>query len=233
MGSLLDEALERAFGRAGEPIRFIQIGGNDGVFQDPLYKHHQEGRYAFGWGQVYEPLPEYFALLVENMKPFPYVTCHPAAVDASDEPGQREFSYVSPQDIESRGLPGSSRGIGSFSRDRNALGGVRYSEAKFLAIKDHIRTTVVDTVPVREVTSKYSDANLLVTDCEGHDVEIISGAFNDPNFRPRVVQFEYLGFLDDLYKSTVHQLKGLGYEISRGGKDTLCELRQTPAAAQQ
>ena len=72
-----------------------------------------------------------------------------------------------------------------------------------------------------------------MTDCEGHDVEIISGAFKDPSFRPRVVQFEYLGFLDELYKSTIHQLKSLGYEISRAGKDTLCELRQTAAAAQE
>ena len=225
MGEILDAALEHAFGSTQDPVRYIQIGGNDGVFQDPLYVHHQQGRLVFEWGQIYEPVPEYFELLIENMKPFPYITCHPLAVDDAQEPGTREFSYVAPADIKERGLPGSSQGIGSFSRDRNALGGVRYSEAKFLAIKDHIRTIQVNTVPVRSVTAEFADANLLITDCEGHDVEIIAGAFADPNFRPRVVQFEYLGFFEVMYKSTVRHLKSLGYEINRIGKDTICQLR--------
>jgi hypothetical protein len=224
MSALLDAALERAFGNHRQTCRFIQIGGNDGVFEDPLYKHHHSVSYAFEWGQIFEPIPEYFDLLVENMRPFAYISCHRTAVDARDAPGTREFSFVSPVDIERLGLPRSSQGIGSFSRDRNALGGIRYSETKFAAIKDHIRTTEVTTVPASHVIAQFPDTNLLLTDCEGHDVEIISAAFDVPDFRPHVVQFEYLGMMDELFKSTVDRLRSIGYEINRSGKDVICEL---------
>lgn len=224
MSAFLDAALERAFGASRQACRYIQIGGNDGVFQDPLYKHHKAKNYRFEWGQIFEPIPEYYDLLVENMREFPYVTCHPLAVDAAATPGRREFSFVSPVDIARLGLPQSSQGIGSFSRDRNALGGIRYSETKFAAIKDHIRTTQVRTVPASQIIAEYPGANLLLTDCEGHDVEIISAAFDVSDFRPLIVQFEYLGMLDDLFKTTIDRLRTLGYEINRTGKDVICEL---------
>ena len=153
MGALLDATLLRVFPGGGDRIRFIQIGGNDGVHEDPLYHHHTSGTLDFEWGQVFEPIPEYFEMLTRNMSPFPYITCHQFAVDDSAEPGKRQFNYVSPFDIEKHTLPPSSKGIGSFSRDRNALGGVGYGEAKFRAIRDYIRTIEVDTVPVSHVTN--------------------------------------------------------------------------------
>jgi FkbM family methyltransferase len=223
MGAVLDAALQRAFPR-GERIRFIQIGGNDGIHEDPLYQHHLDGSFDFEWGQVFEPIPEYFEKLTSNLQQFPYITCHRLAVDDAPKPGTREFNYVAPADIENLNLPPSSKGIGSFSRDRNALGGIGYSEPKFRAIKDHIRTIEVETVPIGEVTSQYADANFLLTDCEGHDIEIISAAFGSDAFRPKLVQFEYLGHADDLLKSTLEQLQTEGYRITRAGKDVVCEL---------
>jgi FkbM family methyltransferase len=224
MGILLGEALERAFPSGGERIRFIQIGGNDGVHEDPLYQYHLDKTFDFEWGQIFEPIPEYFELLTENMRPFPYVTCHRLAVDDADRPGLRDFNYVSPTDIRERGLPPSSKGIGSFSRDRNALGGIGYNEVKFNMIKDHIRTIEVETIPAREVVGKYADANFLITDCEGHDVEIIAAIFREAGFRPRVVQFESLGYDSDLLKSTLGELSATGYGITHSGKDIICEL---------
>jgi FkbM family methyltransferase len=223
MGALLGEALQRAF-PAGERVRFIQIGGNDGVHEDPLYQYHVDRAFDFEWGQIYEPIPEYFDLLSANMRPFPYVTCHQLAVDDSDRPHRREFNYISPADIQDRGLPPSSKGIGSFSRDRNALGGIGYNEVKFNMIKDHIRTIEVETVPARDVVTEYADANFLLTDCEGHDVEIIAAAFDGTGFRPKVVQFENLGHSQQLLKSTLGQLSGLGYRIAPSGKDVIGEL---------
>lgn len=222
MGSVLDQALQRAFPR-GTPIRFLQIGGNDGVHQDPLYEHHVNGTFDFEWGEIFEPIPEYFDLLTENLRQFPYIRCHQLAVDDADEVGKRQFNYVSPADVEKHHLPPSSRGIGSFSRDRNALGGVGYGEAKYRAIRDHIRTIDVDTIPVTEVIKRYPDANLLVTDCEGHDVEIIHAAFKNADFRPPVVQFEHLGHNEELLRSTIKRLEALGYRISRAGKDVIAE----------
>lgn len=223
MSEILEAALRRAF-PGGEPLRFVQIGGNDGVHMDPLYAHHVGKSFAFEWGQIFEPIPEYFELLLRNMEPFPYVTCHRLAVDDREEPGTREFSYVSPQDIEQRGLPPSSKGIGSFSRDRNALGGVGYNPVKFDMIKDHIRTIQVDTVPARQVVTTYGEANFLLTDCEGYDAEIIRSAFSGTGFRPKLVQFEDLGHSPDLLKVTLGELQALGYAVKRAGKDVICEL---------
>jgi FkbM family methyltransferase len=224
MGALLGEALQRAFAANGDRVRFIQIGGNDGVHEDPLYQYHLDRTFDFEWGQIYEPIPEYFELLEVNMRPFPYVTCHPLAVDDADGPGQREFNYVSPKDIEERRLPPSSKGIGSFSRDRNALGGVGYNPVKFGQIKDYIRTIQVRTVPARDVVAEYANANFLITDCEGHDAEIIRAAFNGTGFRPKVVQFENLGHDDELLKATLNDLTGAGYRVIGSGKDVICEL---------
>ena len=224
MGVLLGEALELAFPKGKERIRFIQIGGNDGVHEDPLYQYHVEQTFDFEWGQIYEPIPEYFELLTKNMSPFSYVTCHMQAVDDAEAPGRREFNYVSPSDIEDRKLPPSSKGIGSFSRDRNALGGIGYNEVKFNAIKPFIRTIEVDTIPARDVVSNYSDANFLITDCEGHDIEIIAAIFNEAGFRPQVVQFEHLGHNEELLKATLSKLTEDGYRITRAGKDVICEL---------
>jgi FkbM family methyltransferase len=223
MGVLLDAALQRIFVAAGEPVRFIQIGGNDGVHEDPLYQHHVNKTVDFEWGQVFEPIPEYFEMLSKNMAPFPYVTCHELAVDDADEAGTRQFNYVSPHDIAQHTLPPSSKGIGSFTRDRNALGGVGYGEAKFNMIKDFIKTIDVATIPAREVTARYRDANFLLTDCEGHDLEIIQAAFADPHFRPKLVQFEYLGHSEQTLKETIAQLQDAGYSVQRAGKDVVGE----------
>lgn len=223
MSALLGEALQRAFTN-GDRIRFIQIGGNDGVLTDPLYQYHVDKTFDFEWGEIFEPIPEYFDLLTANMRAFPYVRCHKLAVDDSAVPGHREFSYVSLADVEEHGLPGSSKGIGSFSRDRNALGGFGYNEAKFNKIKDYIRTIQVETVPAQDVVRQYADANFLITDCEGYDVEIIRAAFSGSGFKPKVVQFEDLGHSRDLLESTLGELRAIGYQISRSGKDVICEL---------
>ena len=225
MGALLNSALERAFSSQGVRIRFIQIGGNDGVFQDPLHDHRALGTHDFEWGHIYEPIPEYFSKLVENTKSFPYITCHPFAVDTADSPGTRQLNYVSPNDIERHGLPQSSQGIGSFFRDRNAIGGVAYSEAKYNAIKNYVRTIDVNTVPASQVVALHSSANLLVTDCEGYDVDLISAIFEHDTFRPLVVQFEQLGPTRDLLNETLTRLKSLNYKVARAGKDIVCEFQ--------
>lgn len=222
MSALLNEVLQRAFA-SGERVRFIQIGGNDGIHMDPLYQHHVEKTFDFEWGQIFEPIPEYFDLLTANMTPFPYVKCHMLAVDDSAVPGRREFSYISHADVEEHRLPPSSKGIGSFSRDRNSLCGIGYDPGKFNLIKGHIRTTQVETIPAPDVVAKYADANFLLTDCEGYDVEIISAAFSGTGFKPKVIQFENLGHSNDLLKSTLGRLQALGYQV-HPGKDIICAL---------
>jgi hypothetical protein len=147
------------------------------------------------------------------------------AVDDAKEAGTREFNYVSPEDVAQHRLPPSSLGIGSFSRDRNALGGFRYGEGKFRAIQNYIRTINVETIPISKVTRDYPCANLFLTDCEGHDLEIIDAAFDDQGFLPKVVQFEYLGLFDELFKDVLTKLKRIGYNIIRSGKDVICELK--------
>jgi len=182
MGDILDQAMSKAF-RGGKAVRFLQIGGNDGVHQDPLYDYHVSGEFHFDWGHIFEPIPEYFEQLVANMRPYPYITCHELAVDVADMPGTREFSYVSGEDIFSHGLPPSSKGIGSFSLD---AGTTAYPTAKYDVIKDYIRTITVGTIPVSELVNKYADANLLITDCEGFDTSLIDAALRNDRFRPEV-----------------------------------------------
>jgi len=99
-----------------------------------------------------------------------------------------------------------------------------YPERKFERLKEYIRSVEVDTIPISDVTTDYSGANLLVTDCEGHDVELISAAFRDNSFRPKVVQFEHAAHGDEASKSVLAMLNKLGYGVTRSGKDYICEL---------
>ncbi len=223
MGALLGAALQRAF-LDGERIRFIQIGANDGVLGDPLYQYHVQKTFDFEWGHVFEAVTEYFDELVKNMEPYPYVKCHDCAVDDSAKPGYREFKYLSRADANKYDLPKTSVALGSFSSDRNALGGKGYSERKFNKIKPHIRTIQVKTVPAQEVVAQYADANFLLTDCEGYDLEIVGAMFNGTGFKPKVVQFEDLGCSEDLRRATFGELQAIGYQISRSRRDVICEL---------
>ncbi|HEU4697228.1 MAG TPA: FkbM family methyltransferase [Sphingomicrobium sp.] len=225
MSAGLDDALKRAFPRGGEPIRFIQIGGNDGIYKDPLYNHHVGGTFNFEWGEIFEPIPEYFDKLIENMRPFGYVTCHRLAVDDSDIPGKRKFSYVSPEDIERVDLPRSSMGIGSFSLSGEERGETPYPEAKYAAIKDYIRSIEVDTIPIAQVIRQYPTANLLITDCEGHDLPLVSAAIFDHGFRPKVLQFEHARPGEAALISLLNGLRALGYAISGSGKDFVAQLQ--------
>jgi FkbM family methyltransferase len=224
MGAVLDEALQRAFPKGETPIRFLQIGGNDGVYQDPLYQHHVRGTFDFDWGHIFEPIPEYFEKLTKNMRPFGYVTCHQLAVDNSEMPGKRKFSYVSPEDVERAELPPSSMGIGSFSLSGDGLGDTPYPEAKYLAVKEYIRTIEVDTIPVSLLVERYPTANFMITDCEGHDLDLVRGAVLEHGLRPTVLQFEHARPGDELLKSTLTGLRSLGYGIAAAGKDYVAQL---------
>jgi FkbM family methyltransferase len=218
MGELLDQAMRSAFPR-GKPIRFVQIGGNDGVIKDPLYDYHVKGEFDFEWGHIFEPIPEYFENLCANMRPFSYITCHELAVDAGDMPGTREFSYVSGEDVSKHHLPSSAVGVASFSLQTGAT-----AYPKYQTIKPYIRTIAVKTIPMSELITRYADTNMLITDCEGYDTTLIEAAFRDGRFRPELVQFEDHGQNRELLKTVLDRLHHLGYRTERSHKDYVCQL---------
>lgn len=220
MGDLLERAMRSAFPR-GKPIRFLQIGGNDGVIKDPLYDYHVKGEFDFEWGHIFEPIPEYFEKLCANMRPFTYITCHELAVDICGPPGTREFSYVSGEDVSRYGLPESAVGVASFSL---RSGAPAYPPSKYERLKKYIRTIAVKIVPVSELISQYADTNMLITDCEGYDTTLIDAAFREGSFRPELVQFEDHGQNRELLKRVLDRLHHLGYRCERSHKDYVCQL---------
>jgi hypothetical protein len=220
MGDILDQAMSKAF-RGGKAVRFLQIGGNDGVHQDPLYDYHVSGEFHFDWGHIFEPIPEYFEQLVINMRPYPYVTCHELAVDAAETPCTREFSYVSAEDISRHGLPPSSKGIGSFSLE---AGATAYPASKYETIKEYIRTIKVKTIPMSHLIDRFAAANMLLTDCEGYDTSLIDAAFRNGGFRPEIIQFEDHGQNAQLLEDVLGRLHGLGYSSTKSGKDYVCQF---------
>ena len=50
-----------------EKIYFVQIGGNDGILNDPIYELCKNFPETFH-GYIFEPVPEYFSELKENYK---------------------------------------------------------------------------------------------------------------------------------------------------------------------
>lgn len=190
-----------------EPLSFIQVGANDGVYGDPLRSYVQR----FGWrGILVEPQPDVFARLVENYR---------------DQADQLIFENVaiSPVDREVSlyRVPGLTAVAGQKMQDSLTVtsmhaqvvadqGGVRASE---------LERVVVPAMRLDDLIARHQMANLdlLQIDCEGYDGEVLKSI--DLNLhRPRLIQFEH-GHMKRVDLDGLEQrLASHGYRLLYGGR---------------
>lgn len=95
-------------------ITYIQIGGNDGCYADPLYPIIKSHPNVFLRGDVYEPHPLYFDKLSKNLAAYDFVQPHNKAVISDGEDFNKSLYYIDPEDIIKFKLPEWSQGIASF-----------------------------------------------------------------------------------------------------------------------
>lgn len=205
----------------GPPLRFVQIGTNDGVEGDPLYSFIQR----FGWtGVMVEPQPFVFSEKLEPLyRDSERVQLINAAV--STQSGTMPLYTLSFSD--------ERWATGRASLDRSVLQKmVDSGKIGVLAAKhgvsppddpaEWIKTITVPAITVEELlaTSSMTDFDLLHVDTEGADGMIVQ-QFDFSRFGTRIVQFEHRHLSAGDFSSTCRHLVSAGFELHYDSMDVL------------
>ena len=173
----LDSILNKLLSKQGQ-LNYIQIGGNDGINDDPLY-HFVTWNKDKIKGFVLEPVLDYFTELQKNYTNHPLIKTLNLAIHNSEN--DMTIHRVNPKSATV--LPKYSKGIASFSKEHHISCKI---DSK------HILEEKVACVSLENLIKTYDIKNidLLQIDTEGYDSEIILNIdFKD--IKPSIINFEY------------------------------------------
>lgn len=196
---------ERVVGEIGRrsrrPLRFVQIGSNNGRVNDPLNATVR----ARGWtGLLVEPLPRLFEELMANYADVPGLQFENVAVGEAE--GEATIYTVSPR-------PGDPEWVDQIaSLDRDVVLGHAYALPD---LDDRIVPVTVACVPISTLVGRHdlSEIDLLHMDAEGYDYEIIRRIPLDARWAPRYLIFESKHMGNALYRETAARLRRAGYRV--------------------
>jgi len=159
-------------------FEFIQIGGCDGVRNDPIHHFLKQNQNEVR-GVVLEPLPDLFEQLEQTYRTFAHVV--PLNLAIHNEQREMTIHRVDPSKLKD--APEYAVGISSFDPNHH----------RRTNIPDEMMTEVV--VPCRTLTEIYLEhhfqkLDLLQIDAEGYDAEIVLG-INFETVNPAVIRFEH------------------------------------------
>jgi FkbM family methyltransferase len=172
-----ERRLQRLLDRKGS-LSFVQIGANDGVSFDPLHPFVERHRDRVS-GIVVEPLRDKFELLCRTYEGFPRIH----KVNAAIHNTERRMTLYRVDPRHERKLPGWARGIASFDPRHHERAG------------DLARHMIAEEVPCMTLPELLAtvpgfELDVLVTDTEGYDAEILS-AIDFTRIRPSLIHFEH------------------------------------------
>jgi FkbM family methyltransferase len=162
------------------PVKFIQVGANDGVYGDPL-RHYVE---RYGWrGMLVEPQPDVFARLREN-----YSHCAERLIFENLAVSPERGSLVLYRVPGEQALPGQKM--------QDSLT-VTSANPRVVARQAGVAASLLERVEVEAVRlddliarHQFEDFDLLQVDCEGYDGEVMK-SIDLARYRPKIVQFEH------------------------------------------
>lgn len=177
---------------------FIQIGANDGIRFDNLYTFVTERKCR---GVVVEPLPDFFERLALNYKDCPNITPIRAAI----HPSQRKCKLYRVDPKRLRELPPWAAGIASLDPEHHK---------RSRTPNEFIIEEEVDALPLMELieNSGFTKLDLLQTDTEGFDAEIINMIDFD-RIVPAIIKYEHSTLSAGDKSSTEELLRGRGYRL--------------------
>jgi FkbM family methyltransferase len=190
-------------------IFFVQVGANDGVQADPVYRHVQRHHWR---GLLIEPLPDLFAQLQHNYRESPQLILENCAV--GDVP-ELTLHRINPHTQAE--LPAWCSGLASFDRDI-ILG----HATEFPDLVHHLISEVVPCATLNGLFDRHhiNQVDLLLCDTEGYDRQIMD-MFDLARFHPKMVLFEkkHLSASDTKHVHT--NLEANGYVCIDVANDTL------------
>jgi FkbM family methyltransferase len=195
--------------RRAAPMRFVQIGSNEGVANDPIHETVRTWRWS---GVLVEPLPHLFDQLVANYAGVPGLSFRRVAVAARE--GHITMYLVD-------GRPGDPEWVTQIaSLDRDHLVKHAYAIAD---IEDRIRAVDVECLPLSKLVEQegLEQIDVLHTDVEGYDSELITQIPPGASWAPAYLLFEMKHMDPDTLARTKRHLKAGGYRVINLWPDAL------------
>lgn len=198
----LSSVLNKLVAQKGQ-INFVQIGGNDGVNDDPLYHFVTWNKNKVS-GYILEPVGDYFNDLQRNYKKHPSVKTLNLAIHNTEL--EMIIHRVNPESAKK--LPRYSKGIASFRKEHH----VNCKIASQHIIEEKVACISLENL-IKSNSIKQLD--LLQIDTEGYDSEIILNIdFN--TIKPSIINFEYYipqTMSTETFNQVLKVLKENNYEI--------------------
>ncbi len=194
----------------------LQIGANDGVFDDPLFSFFKD--YPHVRGILVEPQAGPYAELTALYEGNPNITCVRTAIAKeigeitlwSVNLGEDHFGKVIARENPEK-LP-----YAMWRRPRRRLRGYE------------LESEVVPAMPLSNVLEQANidprQISALFTDTEGQDVEVVSQLMRS-GARPGVIQYEHIIADDQAVLETNRRLNSEGYDLSWSFRDIFAVLR--------
>lgn len=205
--------LLEALAETQRETRFVQIGANDGVTDDPLHYFIVN----YGWrGILVEPVPRIFESLKRTYARCPGLIFENVAISSRE--GLHDFYDVADPAEPGHGLPPWYPELGSLSRE------VVLSHAReHPAIERHLRVQQVACITFKSLCARHavSTLDLIAIDAEGHDFEIL-GLIDFSHYRPRVLVYEHQHMTLAQREQTQARLAAEGFEFAEEAFNTFC-----------
>jgi FkbM family methyltransferase len=206
--------------RSGRPLRFVQIGSNEGVANDPL---HETVRSHAWTGLLVEPLPHLFRQLTANYDGVPAISFANAAIAGED-------GRITMYKVDAR--PGDPEWVDQIaSLDREVILRHAYAlpelEERIVSVEVQCRT-----LPSLVAQHELRTIDVLHIDAEGFDDQIISQIPIGAPWTPRYLLFEKKHMDADAYERTKRHLEAGGYRLVNLWPDEFA-YRATPARRQR
>lgn len=197
-------ALVRQFSPESPAFFFIQVGANDGVYDDPIVQTVRR----YGWrGLLLEPQPSAFRKLAENYADQPQLILENVAIAATD--GEMSLWTIK-----------GDTGLGTMNRAMlartHAGAGDQIEELK----------VVTATFATLLRAHRIDRVDLLQIDTEGFDFEVIRLAF-EAGLQPKLINYEHVHLSSTDQRQCVELLGSRGYRLAQAGEyetDTIAVL---------
>jgi FkbM family methyltransferase len=199
----------------GGELRFVQIGGNDGVSRDDDLMPYVR-RYT-ARGLVLEPQPDIFKLLETNYAEHKGVCCLNQAIHR-DAKSMTLYRLDTELLARRTDLPNWARtnGIASFNRDH-----VSRAATKLKLDPSAIVEITVECRNVNELLDSLDwKPSLIKIDVEGYDVEILRDLDLERHC-PALLRFEHHNTESRVYSELLSMLASHGYQFMTDDMDTI------------
>ena len=188
-------------------LKFIQIGGNDGVSFDHLY---QKVTTRKSEGLILEPSPRYFEKLKLNYRKFNSIKLLPYAI--FEKKGVLELFELN--DIGLKNHPAWAAGIGSVDINHLTNLNVKLDEIARIEVEGITFDDLLETHP------EFLNVDYLQLDTEGYDFQILK-TIDFQKFNAKMIKFEFKNLSTDQQDGAISIFKD-DYFLFRDDLDLVC-----------